>query len=189
MSIVLRDLRAAVQNYLDTHVTVTVSPLTPAVGVTIQPNEPFTFDVTGTNLSGPDAIKLVNVRYHIWVENPAIAKLVVPTHNPNFNGITYKGWTSTPDVGLFLVNLPANAEVAEMYLFPPASGPFPQDKAGDLNPGDSDSILGLKGKAGPAAGGGSTQITCRIQADPDLDFLFPKNEDSPTVTQTLTVVG
>jgi len=187
MTIVLRDLRTAVQNYLDTKVTVSISALTPAGGTTIQPNETFTFSVTGTNTAAPDAIRLVNVRYHVKVVNPTVAKLVVPASNPDASGIKYKSGSG----GLFTVDLSPNAEVSEMYLFPPVDSgfPFPSDKAGDLDPGDSDTITGLKGKAAPALGGGITQITCRILADPDLDFLFPQNEDNPSATKALTVIG
>jgi len=185
MAITLRDIRTAVQNYLDTHVGVSISGLTPAGGVSIQPNEVFTFSVTANNSSAADAIRLVNVRYHIRVLNPAVAKLVVPSSNPDANGVTYK---SGPG-GFFSFNLAPNAEVGEMFLFPPASGIFAPDKAGDLDIGDIDTIAGLKGKAGSAPAGGSTSITCAVLAEADLDFLFPKNEDSASATRALTVVG
>jgi hypothetical protein len=190
MAIVLRDIRTAVQNYLDTHVTVTISAPTPASGVTIQPNETFTFSITGTNSASPDAIRLVNVRYHVSVANPAVAKLVVPATNPfpAVNGITYKARS-----GFFgpLVDLAPNAEVGEMFLFPSPSssaGPIFIDRAGDLDVGDSDTIS-LTGKAGAAAAGGNSQISCNIIAEVDLDFLFTKNEDSPTATRSLVVIG
>ena len=156
----------------------------------INPNEQFTFSVTATNSSAADAIRLVNVRYQVSVANPAVGKLVVPATNPDANGIRYRG-----PVGIFagpLVDLAPNAEVGTMFLFPPASstgGPIFIERAGDLDVGDSDTISGLKGKAGPGAGGGNSQITCRILAEPDLDFLFPKFEDSPTATRVLNVVG
>lgn len=188
MTIILRDIRTAVQNYLDTHVTVTISPLSPASGNTIQPNEYFTFSVTATNSSAVDAIRLVNVRYYVTVLNPAVGKLVVPDTNPDSNGIRYR--KPGPVLGL-MVDCAPKEEVGTMYVFPPASvssPPFVLDRAGDLDVGDSDTIQ-LRGKAGTNPSGGNTQITCKILAEPDLDFLFPKNEDSSTATRPLIVIG
>jgi hypothetical protein len=82
-----------------------------------------------------------------------------------------------------------------MFLFPPASPTgttLPIDRAGDLNVGDSDTISGIRGKAGD---GGSVEgpvfgtITCRVIAAPDLDFLFPKDEDTATASRVFAVIG
>ncbi|HEY9657185.1 MAG TPA: hypothetical protein V6C65_01885 [Allocoleopsis sp.] len=183
----LRDLRTAVQNYLDTQVAITISAFTPATGTSIQPGEQFTFSVTGTNASGVDAIRLINVRYVVRVIDPAVAKLVVPATNPDAMGIRYKG------PGLIfgtLVDLAPNARVSEMYIYPPASmnSPFYIDRAGDLNIGDSDTLT-LTGEAGSAVNGGNTQIMCQILADPDLDFIFPKNENTPSTSKSLVIIG
>jgi hypothetical protein len=183
MAIVLPELRTAVQHYLDTHVHMEISAPTPDSGPTIQPNGSFTFNITVTNLdlALDPGIRLVNVRYHVKVQNPAVAKLVVPTTNPDFNGIRYKG----PDT---LVDLAPKAEVDEMYLLPPASGTGPIfiERAGDLDVGDSD-IISVTGKCGPAAVGSTTVIACSIRADPDLDYLFPKNKESNTFSTTVLI--
>jgi hypothetical protein len=72
-------------------------------------------------LAGPDAIRLVNVRYHVNVLDPMVTQLVVPAANPDAKGITYKTLFDRPS-GTQFIDLPPNMEVAEMYLFAPASG-------------------------------------------------------------------
>ena len=77
MAINLRDIPEAVQNYMNTKVTVTVSSFTPAVGATIGPNELFTFNVTATNANAAGGgITLKNVKYRIQSANAAVAKIM-----------------------------------------------------------------------------------------------------------------
>jgi hypothetical protein len=175
MTITLSELRTAVVDYLNNGVDLATSATTPA---TIRPNEIFTFDITVKNpKTGIPGIRLVNVRYHVKVQNPAIAKLVVPATNPDFDGIRYKG--------LDLVDLAPKAEVAEMYLFPPASSTI--NRAGDLDVGGPSDIIRVTGKGFAAAGTFTTNIGCSIKADPDLDYLFPKDEESNIVPATVTI--
>jgi hypothetical protein len=194
MTINLRDLRTAVRDYLDSKVTVTISAPTSTSGSNVIPSHAvFTFSITAQNAASPDGIRLVNVRYHLRTLNPAAAKLVVPATNPDVNGIRYKGLLHQPVLAFF--DLIPNTEHDETFLFPPASPvgtTLPIDRAGDLDVGDSDTISGIKGKTG--VGGGvegavSGTITCRVIAEPDLDFLFPKNEDTATASKTFLVFG
>jgi len=178
MTVVLRDIRTAVQNYLDTHVAVSISPITPKTGTVVNKSELFTFTVSVTNSSAADAIRLVKVRYHLHVQTPAVAKLVVPATNPDAQGITYKNLPG----GDFASNLAPNAEVADMYLFPSPSN-FLGEGSGDLDVGDKDTIE-VTGR-GLVVGG--TDIKFRVLAEADLDFLFPHFEDSATVVQKVDV--
>jgi hypothetical protein len=134
---------------------------------TIRPNEKFTFSVTATNSSEPDAVRLENVRYHIRVEDSAVAKLLVPPTNPDDDGTAYKGIDSASGD---LVDLAPNAEVGEMHLYPrptiPGGGPVVIERAGDLDVGDSD-VLSVRGKAFTT---GDTQITCQVTAEPDVEI-------------------
>jgi hypothetical protein len=179
MPITLSELRDAVQRYLKTQVTLAISPTT----AKIKPNANFTFDITVTNPNAVShGIRLVNVRYHVKVQTPAVAKLVVPATNPDFDGIRYKGLE-----GLNLVDLAPKAEVAEMYLFPSASSTSSTiNRAGDLDVGTSDTIR-VTGK-GFGSSGTTTGIDCSIKADPDLDYLFPKDEESPSSPATVNIV-
>jgi len=195
MSTNLQEIRTAVQNYLDTKVTVSIGPLVPVRGTVINPNEEFTFKITAINANAANGgVALKNVRWRIWVENPEVGKLIVPSAPM----IARSGPNAT------YPQLDAGKEVAGMYLFPPGlPAPFPPglpapsiprlpiiwDPASYLHVGDTDTILGLKGKAGSAAGGGTTNIRLKILAEVDMDYLFPKNEDSPTYSTPLNVIG
>lgn len=173
MPINLQEIRTAVQTYLDTKVTVSISAITPATGASIQPNENFSFSITVTNASAAaGGIALKNVRYRIWLDNYTVGKIIVPAEPM----VARTGWlTSDPA-------LAAGKQVdGEMYLFPPNEKNY-------LDPGESDTIP-LTGKAGAAAAGGTTNIRFKIRADADLEYLFPKHEDSPSTSRSLVVVG
>ena len=170
MAINLQEIRTAFQTYVDTKVSVSISALAPAVPGTINPDEEFTFSVTVTNAStASGGISLVNVRYHIHVANPSVAKLIVP---PVATATTRSGPTTA------FPTLSPGTQVSEMFLFPIS------DTLGAG--GDSDTISGLKGKSGGAVG--TTSIRFDIHADPDLSFLFPTNEISAQASRTLNIV-
>ena len=164
MAINLKDIPEAVKAYLNSQVTVTITPFVPSAGTSVQPNETFTFDVKATN-NGDIALK--NVKYKVWAVNPGIAKIRVPT-----------GGTATDLEGN---SLAANTE-AGAFIFNPSGSTF------DLPPGDNDTIH-LTGKAVSGASGGTTGIRASVFADVDLDLLFPKGEDTGTSQRTLTVQG
>jgi hypothetical protein len=44
------------------------------------------------------------------------------------------------------------------------------------------------GKAGPTGGGATTEISWGLFAEPDLDFLFPKDVGTPIARRALDVV-
>jgi hypothetical protein len=164
MAINLKDIPDAVKAYLNSQITVTITPFVPSAGNSVQPNETFTFDVKAEN-NGNVALK--NVKYKVWAVNPGIAKLRVP---PGGSATDLEGHS-----------LNENAEVG-VFIFNPSSSNF------DLPPGDSDTIH-LTGKAVSGASGGTTGIRASVFADVDLDLLFPKGEDSGTSQRTLTVQG
>ena len=148
----------------------------------IRPTEKFTFSVTATNSSEADAVSLENVRYHVRVEAPALAKLIVPPTNPDNDGTGYKGVDAASGE---LVELAPNAEVAEMVLFPRAitkpvdmgdDSPVIIEGAGALGIGDSD-VLSLKGIA---LATGSTQLTCQVSGEPDVEI--------PLATKPLDII-
>jgi hypothetical protein len=75
--------------------------------------------------------------------------------------------------------LPPGMPVSEMFLFPTSN---------DNNVLDVDhhnSITGLKGIAGN--GIGNTEIRFDVIAEPDLDFLFPKQEHSSISSKVVSV--
>jgi len=143
----------------------------------IRPTEKFSFSVTVTNSSEADAVHLENVRYHVKVEDSAVAKLLVPPTNPDADGTGYKG--VDPASG-DLVELAPNAEVAEVVLCPRVTvrddSPVIFEEAGTLGVGDSD-VLTLRGQALAV---GSTQLTCQISGEPDVTI--------PLATKPLDIV-
>jgi hypothetical protein len=183
MAINLQELRAAVQSYVDSSVKVKISDITPQSGTQLGPNEEFTFNVSADNtIAGSNAIRLINVRYHIKLSPTGAAKLLAPNSTTVLN--TVRAFNNPQGTGApFALNQP----VDEMYVF--STSAFILDRPNELSPGDIDTITGLKGKAGSAPGGGTTNIQARVLADPDLDYLFPKDQDTATATKVLNIVG
>jgi len=178
MSINLQDLRTAVINYVDTKVTVSISEVTPAAGDEVNPNEEFSFLVTATNARAhAGGIRLKNVIWRVRVANDGIAKLIVPPAP-----MVARAGVLPPSA-----SLPAGSLQKEMFLFPPAGHPL-FDSANALGIGDTDTLR-LRGKSGPGAAGGTTNIECKLYADVDLDALFPKNQDTSTATRLFGVRG
>jgi hypothetical protein len=168
MPINLPDLPQAVRAYLDTRVAVTVSALTPT-GQVINPGETFTFSVTATNASAANGgVALTNVRYQVSVGNANVARIRVPSTGTAIDG---QGLPIAPnsEVGFFTFN-PSGVDPSYLQI------------------GEGDSIS-LTGRAGTSQAGGTTTITARIQADPDINALFPRNENSTAGTRNVSVVG
>lgn len=179
MSINLQEIRTAVINYIDTKVTVSISALVPTTGDTIGPNEEFSFTLTAQNASAASGgIALKNIVWRVWVENEAVGKLLVPA-------APMVARSSLSDTS----SLTPGSYVKEMYLFPPNIAYLPPlDAATYLGTGDTDT-LSLKGKAGATPSGGTTNIRFKIYANVDMDWLFPKNQDSSTAAKVLLVEG
>src|SRR4030042_3910902 len=173
MSINLAEIRTGVKNYLNTKLVYYISQWTPATGGSIGPNEEFTFISTAINPAIAEAIALTNVRWYFAVGDPSVAKLIVP-QSPM---IARSGPTN------YYNKLTANTKVNAMYLFPPNT------YSNYLHVGDSDTISGLKAIAGTNPNGGNTDIYMRIIADVDMEYIFPKNEDTPSYTRHLIVTG
>ena len=137
----------------------------------IRPTEKFSFSVTVTNSSEADAVHLENVRYHVKVEDPAIAKLLVPSTNPDAYGTGYKG--VDPASG-DLVELAPNTVVDAVVLYPRVTvrddSPVIFEEAGTLGIGDSD-VLTLRGQALAV---GSTRLTCQVSGEPDVAIPLAK---------------
>jgi hypothetical protein len=173
MAINLQEIRTAVISYVDTKVTVSVSTIAPVTGASIGPNEEFSFTLTAKNAdSASGGIALKDIIWRVWVQNDVVGKLIVPAAPM----VARSGLSSSSAA------LTPGTQVREMYLFPPtASGNY-------LHVGDTDT-LSLKGKAGAAPAGGITNIQFKIYADVDMDWLFPKDQDSSTYTRELKVFG
>ncbi len=167
MAINLRDIPDAVQAYLNTKVNVTFSPFI-IPGTSLNPNEGFTFSVSASNADAANGgVALKNVKYRISVDDPAVAKVLVPA-----------GGSATDLAGNPLV---AGTKVGA-FIFAPTGA------SSSLGVGDTDSIA-LQGAAGSGSAGGTTSLQARIIADVDVDKLFPKGEDTPAKSKAITVEG
>ena len=175
MAIALADLRSAVQTYLNTKVTCTVPSLVPDVPNALSPGEGFTYSIQAKNAPAPDGIVLTNVRYHVRVVNPNVGKLIVP--NPLIFGTARASADATAPA------LVAGTQVGAMFLFPGILGNGPDLKR--LTVGETDTVSGLKGKALAL---GTLELRVNIIADPDEEFLFPRNEDSTEGSRSISVV-
>jgi len=113
-------------------------------------------------------IALTNVRYQIKIANPNVLKVFVLPHTAG-NTIDGNGHPLTPDnlVG-FMEYDPNNEDQSYLHI------------------GDAFSIR-FNGRSGMH--GGSTTRTAKIVADPDINELFPRNEDSAAGKTDVTISG
>jgi len=174
MAINLPDLPHAVNAYLDTKVKVTVRDIHPSSGsgTVINPNDTFTFNVHVANASAANGgVALTNLRYQVSI-HPATgshedASIQVPSGRTAIDGSGHP-----IGVGTFV----------KFFTFNP-SGDVPSY----LDVGGVHAIQ-ITGKASPGAAGGNAIITANIQADPDINALFPRNGNSTGGTETVTAV-
>jgi hypothetical protein len=168
MPIDLIDIPAAVAEYLDTQVITSISavkPKKPNQDV-LTPGQDGTFTVTATNAAAPDGVRLINVMYHVKVDDGSVAELIAP-------GSTlvaaYDKLTSTTP-------LKPGTPRTDMYVRLAAST--------ILEAGDSQPVLQLTVHC---LDQGDAKITCHIHADVDQTDLFPTSQ-SPNGEQTVSVV-
>jgi len=167
---VLTDIRTAVANYANVNLTTTISAPVPDVPNTTNPDEEFTFNLTATNAGAPDGIQLTNIRYHLSVTGAGV-HLIVPAEAL---AIARTGSTdSSPQ-------LTPGDLASVMFLFPTSLD------GQTLGVGESDSLNGLKGKAGSAPGVGTLSVHAHV--DPDVDALFPKERVNVPGTRAVNVV-
>jgi hypothetical protein len=163
----LQDIKAAFKAYLATKVGLTISSFTADVPDAISPSEGFSFNVEAKNApSFLGGIGLANVRYHLTVDNPGVVQLEVPP-------VTIAKATSAHNGN---VALTPGTFVPEMVL-------SPSDNS--LSAGDTDTLSGLRGKAVSL---GQANVKFHILADPDLNDIFAKNEESKEISGTVQVV-
>ncbi len=182
MPINLLDIRSAVKTYLDTKVTVSISTFQAEVPNAISPGERFTFNITAANANAANGgLRLINVRYHLKVDNAAVptAKLIVPNQGAAGGWVARTGPLETD------TELTQGTEVSEMFLFPYNNLNGGADTK-TLEVGESDTITNLEGKAINLSTNG-TDIQFDILADVDLAYLIPKNEKSATASRPLVV--
>jgi hypothetical protein len=172
VAINLPDLPQAVRAYLDTKVNVTVE-LRPDNGPIVNQGEGCHILVNVRNASAGDGgIALTNVRYQVSVKDPTLAKFFVPGQSAG-TAIDEHGQPLAAGalVGFFNWN-PSDPDQSYLRI------------GEDTSPG-----IRFNGKVGAGAAGFTVLISARILADPDLNALFPRNENSTWGTTAVDVVA
>lgn len=174
MPIKLRDIRTAVEDYLNTSVTTTVTTVQPSdPGGTMNPKEHGTFDVLVINTGEPDGVPLTNVRLHLTFKKDAAgndigASFIVPA------AAVATARDGTSDSSNLL---DPGDSASEMVLFPPDST---LDVPGGIEV--QNLVVVAPGHAGP-----EVTIQCHVHAEADQSFLFPPGERSKNGTTSFTV--
>lgn len=178
MAISLADIRSAVNVYLDTFTSVTISSIQDA-GNQVNPNEGFSFDVSATNSGG---VRLKNVRLRVEVDNAAVGKLLVKGDFLTFSALLPTIPNNVKDLNGSNVTL--NQQVQGMIIDFGTSHQWSV-----IEPGEALPKVKIFGKAGTTPAGGTTTIRAKIIADIDHDYLYPGNQSSLAGTRELKVVG
>ena len=170
MPINLGDLRAACLSYVQTSVVCKLDNLVADVPNAISPGEGFKFDFRATNNG---SIRVVKVKYHLYVTDPTKVKLIVPYYLMPGIRIARSGATEDSPT------LAPGSQVAQMYLFP-----LDTDRKA-LDPSETDAWINLRGIAQLL---GDTSIRCNVLGQVDLDYLFPSDAASKQATLDIQVV-
>ncbi|MGI9597493.1 MAG: hypothetical protein ACR2QK_15115 [Acidimicrobiales bacterium] len=158
MPIDLADVPAAVADYLETQVAITISKIKPRLGRNFGTGEEATCTLTVTN---EGAAKLINVVYHLAISRPAVAKLEVPSSVI----YVYRATTDKNDP-----QLSGGTLVGEMVIFPRESDEVSESYDNILEPGENQTFdLVLQG-----VNEGDAELTCHIHGTVDQGSLFPR---------------
>ncbi len=153
MTIVLRDIRDAWDDYLTTEVATTVSPVVPAGPATMNPGELGTFLVIVQNAGDPTGVPLVSLRYHFAeMDGAGGAKYVVPGAAAGQARLTNNSAAAVLAVGTL---------VDSMFFFPTVT---------TLAVGGITSLINVQVKAVSL---GAVTMKIHVHAAPDQAFLFP----------------
>ena len=168
MALTLSDIPAAVADYIQQNVTVTVTQVKHGISSVLQPNEKGKFDVVVTNNGG---VRLTDIVYELSISPDSVAKLISPS------GMLMgarKGLDPASDV------IANGDETAKMFLFPLDALSFSSVDAGQ-------SVTNPELQVTTKRSLGVATITCTIHASVDQASLFPADQESTAATRKLTV--
>lgn len=178
MAINLADIRSAVGTYLDNFTTVTIGPIQDA-GSQVNPNEPFSVEVSATNTGG---VRLKNVRLWVGVDSATVGKIQVKGDFLTFTAPILTTPNNVKDLN--------GSSVITNQLVQGIIIDFSTSHKWDaIEPGEALPKVKIFGKAGTAVSGGTTNIKAKIIADIDQDYLFPSGQSSFYGTRELKVQG
>jgi hypothetical protein len=154
MSFTLTDLPAAIDDYLQTEVTTTISPVTPVDTSqdVLTPGQKGHVTVTVTNSDAAKGLRLIDPVYYFEVDDGDVLKLIAPS-----GGLVYVSFGDKE-----LTNrLADQAEVKKLWLVPVINNVIDAGETAEVG-------LNVICKDQ-----GSTQIVSRFLAKVDQDSLFP----------------
>lgn len=154
MSITLTDIPAAIDDYLQTEVTTTISPVTPkdTTQDVLTPGQEGSVTVTITNSDAAKGLRLVEPVYYFEVDDGDVLKLIARS-----GGLAYASFGDKE-----LTNrLEDQAQVKQLWLVPVINNVI---DAGETAEVELDVICKDQG---------STKIVSRFLAKVDQDSLFP----------------
>ncbi len=169
MSITLTDIPDAVDEYLETQVITTVSPVTPKDEKqdVLTPGQDGRVTVTATNGDATKGVRLRNLVYQVTVKDGAVLKLIPPA----VNSVSLQAFEDKE------ATKPINDTKArkEFFVVPLINNVLDAGEAGTIS-------LDVH-----CLDQGQTSITARLHADVDQDELFPTSK-TKNGEQTVDVV-
>jgi uncharacterized repeat protein (TIGR01451 family) len=165
MTIILNDLPASVAAYITDNVTVDVTKPKTGTSSSLQPGDTADFTV---NLTNKGTVRLLNVKYHLTISDPVVAKFKVPTSSSTRG---YRADFGEPLLhGVDSATLVVDSAVTDISTLDPNGG-----------------TLSFGGVIDMLKKGKDLLISAHIHADVDQASLFPtsqrgNDDDSPKFT-------
>jgi hypothetical protein len=168
MTLSLSDIPAAVADYIQNNVTVTVTEVKHGISTVLQPNEKGKFDVTVTNNG---AVRLTSIIYELSISPGDVAQFLSPS-----------GMLMGAREGLDPSSavIPNGQETTRMFLFPLDVLNF-----SSVDPGET--VTNPELQVTTKHDLGDATIKCTIHATVDQDSLFPADQESSVAKRKLTV--
>jgi len=167
MAISLSDIHNAYVDYFSSLVvtSITVAPLSGQAH--INPGEQFNITLTVKNSADDPAqgVQINNVCYHVSVDGPAEALLIIPDSSVAVNR---KKADKEADID------PPPGKRQELFLFPPV----------DILEAGATGSLPIQGLALVA---GAPKLSFHVHGDVKIDALFPPSQKSPNAHQTVEI--
>ena len=167
MAISLSDIHNAYVDYFSSRVvaSITVAPLSGQAH--INPNEQFNITLKATNSADDPAqgFQINNVCYHVSVDGPADALLIIPDSSVAVNR---KSADKEADID------PPPGKRQELFLFPPD----------DILEAGATGSLAIQGLALVV---GAPKLSFHVHGDVKINALFPPDQKSPNAHQTVEI--
>jgi hypothetical protein len=168
MAINLSDIHDGLLDYFSSVVvpSIKVTPIPVAATSEINPGEKFSITLTAKNSAGNSAkgIQIINVCYHVSVDDPTKATLIAPESSV---AVTRENFSSSSAL------VKPGDERQELFLFHDVT----------LQAGDTDTL----DFQGHALTGGTPKLTFHVHGEVDLAYLLTGNQKSANTSQSVSI--